>query len=87
MGNGGETSLELQWLAHGRYLFKGKDEPMEVFEVGAVGHAPLKAPADSEKARRVVTHERWPYHSRRAGESRTFEQFATRDEVRHRDSL
>jgi len=31
-------------------LVQGKDEPMEVFEVGAVGHAPLQAPADSEKA-------------------------------------
>jgi serine/threonine protein kinase/class 3 adenylate cyclase len=53
----GEGALELQWLAHGRYLFKGKDEPMEVFEVGAIGHAPLRAPPDSEKARRVVSHE------------------------------
>lgn len=53
----GEAGVELQWLAHGRYFLKGKDEPMEVFEVGAVGFAPLEAPEDSEKARRVVTHE------------------------------
>ncbi len=43
----------LQWLAHGRYVFKGNDEPMEVFEVGVNGFAPLAAPADSEKAKRA----------------------------------
>ena len=52
----GETlSVEpLQWLAHGPYLFKGVDEPLEVFEVGVAGFAPLSVPADSEKARRAV---------------------------------
>lgn len=44
---------DLVWLAHGRYVFKGREEPMQVFEVGAVGLAPLIAPADSEKARRA----------------------------------
>lgn len=44
----------LQWLAHGPYLFKGFDEPLEVFEVGVVGFAPLAVPADSEKVRRAV---------------------------------
>lgn len=45
----------LAWAAHGRYRFKGKDEdPLEVFEVGVVGLAPLDAPPDSEKARRVL---------------------------------
>jgi class 3 adenylate cyclase len=48
---------ELEWLAHGRYLFKGKDEPMEVFEVGAVGLAPLRAPGDSAKAKRALSIE------------------------------
>lgn len=48
---------DLGWLAHGRYIFKGKDEPMEVFEVGAVGLAPLAPPADAEKARRAVSLE------------------------------
>jgi class 3 adenylate cyclase/tetratricopeptide (TPR) repeat protein len=47
----------LRWLAHGRYLFKGREEPMEVFEVGAEGLAPLRQPADSEKARRSVSAE------------------------------
>jgi serine/threonine protein kinase len=45
--------LELRWLAHGRYLFQGSDEPMEVFEVGAAGVAPLRAPPSAEKAKRV----------------------------------
>jgi class 3 adenylate cyclase/CHASE2 domain-containing sensor protein len=45
--------LELRWLNHGRYRFKGAGEPFEVFEVGVVGEAPLQAPPDSEKARRV----------------------------------
>lgn len=44
----------LEWLAHGRYLFKGIDEAVEIFEVGVRGLSPLRAPADSEKARRSV---------------------------------
>ena len=52
----GETLSDqpLQWLAHGPYLFKGVDEPVEVFEVGVTGFAPLSVPADSDKARRAV---------------------------------
>jgi serine/threonine protein kinase/class 3 adenylate cyclase len=51
----GAPTPALGWAAHGRYRFKGKDEdPLEVFEVGAVGLAPLTAPPDAEKARRVV---------------------------------
>lgn len=42
----------LEWRAHGPYLFKGCVEPVDVFEVGAAGVAPLTAPPDSEKARR-----------------------------------
>ncbi|MCP3961225.1 MAG: tetratricopeptide repeat protein [bacterium] len=45
---------ELCWLAHGGYLFKGVAEPIEVFEVGREGVAPLELPADSAKVRRVV---------------------------------
>ncbi|HEX4953668.1 MAG TPA: tetratricopeptide repeat protein [Thermoanaerobaculia bacterium] len=44
----------LEWRAHGSYLFKGQDEPLPVFEVGAAGLAPLSPPPDSEKARRDV---------------------------------
>ncbi len=43
----------LRWLAHGSYQFKGVDEPIEVFEVGAEGSAPLLPPTTSEKARRI----------------------------------
>jgi len=45
---------DLCWLAHGGYLPKGMDEPIEVFEVGIEGEAPLTAPPDSDKVRRVV---------------------------------
>ena len=46
--------LSLTWLAHGPYLFKGCEEPVEVFEVGLSCHAPLVAPPDGEKAKRAV---------------------------------
>lgn len=52
-GSGEAPALE--WRAHGRYRFKGKDDdPLEVFEVGAKGLAPLAAPKDSEKVHRVL---------------------------------
>ena len=47
-------TLTIRWMAHGPYKFKGTDEPLEVFEVGAEGQAPLHAPQDSEKARRAI---------------------------------
>ncbi len=50
---GGETP-RLAWLAHGPYLMKGRDEPMEIFEVGAEGLAPLVPPPDGEKVRRAI---------------------------------
>ncbi|MBI4662030.1 MAG: HEAT repeat domain-containing protein [Verrucomicrobia bacterium] len=45
----------LQWLNHGPYLLKGVEEPLEICEVGEVGAAVLKPPADSEKVRRYVS--------------------------------
>jgi len=48
---------ELRWAAHGHYLFQGLPEPIEVFEVGAVGIAPFAPPPDADKARRVITPE------------------------------
>ncbi len=45
---------EVRWVAHGADLLKGFEEPVEVFEVGELEHAPLAPPPDSEKARRVV---------------------------------
>lgn len=47
----------LRWLAYGPYLFKGAEQPLEIFEVGAEGIAPLSPPPDAEKARRSVTHD------------------------------
>ncbi|PIE01686.1 MAG: hypothetical protein CSA81_10465 [Acidobacteria bacterium] len=44
---------ELTWVAHGPYLFKGIDEPIDVFEVGIASISPLEAPEDSEKVKRV----------------------------------
>ncbi|MEM7350444.1 MAG: protein kinase [Acidobacteriota bacterium] len=49
-----EASHQLRWLAHGPYLFKGVEEPVEIFEVGLEGHAPLAPPADTAKVRRAV---------------------------------
>jgi serine/threonine-protein kinase len=43
----------IAWLAHGAYIAKGINEPIEVFEVGRVGLAPLAAPVDTEKVRAV----------------------------------
>ncbi|MEE8153400.1 MAG: tetratricopeptide repeat protein [Phycisphaerales bacterium] len=43
-----------KWMAHGPYVLKGCDEPVEIFEVGVDGAAPLCAPPDSAKARRSV---------------------------------
>lgn len=45
---------EIRWVAHGEYLFRGADEPIEVFEVGAAGFAPLAPPQDNDAARRAV---------------------------------
>ena len=49
---GGEAE-HLRWLAHGRYTFQGVEDPVEVFEVGEEGRAPLVPPQDSAKAARV----------------------------------
>lgn len=48
---GGAPSPALQWKSHGSYSFKGSEDPVEVFEVGAAGFAPLTAPPNTEKAR------------------------------------
>jgi len=44
---------EVLWSVHGRYLFKGFDEPFDVGEVGLKGIALMEAPPDSEKAWQV----------------------------------
>jgi len=35
----------LKWVAHGTCVFKGTDQPLEIFEVGAEGLAPFTLPA------------------------------------------
>ena len=50
--NNGE--LDLKWIAHGPYRFKGTDEAIEVYEVGIAGIAPLRAPPDRAEARRAI---------------------------------
>jgi serine/threonine protein kinase/DNA-binding winged helix-turn-helix (wHTH) protein len=44
----------LAWLAHGPYLFEGVSEPVEVFEVGRLGHSFLKPPPDTNGGRRAL---------------------------------
>lgn len=44
----------LAWRAYGQYNVKGVDMPLEIFEVGEAGLACLKAPPDSEKAKRHI---------------------------------
>jgi hypothetical protein len=62
---------ELKYAVHGSYLFKGLDEPVQIFEVGAVGKAPLNTPPDSDKARRIIPElgtspSPWPWWRRLA---------------------
>jgi serine/threonine-protein kinase len=49
-----DDGTPVTYLAHGPYLLKGVDDPIEVFEAGIEGLSPLKPPGDSEKARRAV---------------------------------
>lgn len=48
------TDGELRWLAHGPYVLKGVTDPVEIFEVGERGFAPLLVPKSTAKARRAV---------------------------------
>ncbi len=47
----------LRWCAHGRYLLKGDDEPIEVYEVGLDGSTAFVSPADTDEMRRSVSTE------------------------------
>jgi class 3 adenylate cyclase len=51
---GEDWARELCWVNHGRYLLKGVDEPVELFEVGREHESPLIPPADSEKVTRLA---------------------------------
>lgn len=45
------------WLAHGAYRFKGLADPVELFEVGARGFAPLSVPPGDDTIRRIAPHD------------------------------
>lgn len=53
-GEIGAALSRVQWLAHGRFRFKGVPEAVPVHEVGETGIAPLKAPAWTGKAHREL---------------------------------
>jgi putative peptide modification system cyclase len=50
----GERGENLLWKSYGRWRFKGVPESHEIFEVGEVGIAPLRAPANMPKAWRDI---------------------------------
>ena len=50
----GERGEHLLWKSYGRWRFKGIPEPHEIFEVGEVGIAPLRAPSNMPKAWRDI---------------------------------
>jgi len=52
VGQNLEGATAVRWLRHGLYELKGVEEPLEICEVGEEGKAVLKAPPDSEKAKR-----------------------------------
>lgn len=48
----------VRWLAHGAYSVPEVEQPIELFEVGGHGAAPLREPPDTEHGKRIVpTHE------------------------------
>jgi putative peptide modification system cyclase len=49
-----ETLEGVSWQHHGAYRFKGVSAPMQVYEVGERGRAPLRSPHSDYKARRVL---------------------------------
>jgi class 3 adenylate cyclase/WD40 repeat protein len=51
------SQAELSWQAHGAYLLKGIEEPVEIFEVGESGFAPFMPPEGGSNATRSVSAE------------------------------
>ena len=45
----------LEWLSHGRYQLEGVEDPVELFELGRAGEAPLRRPPDSQVAQRSAS--------------------------------
>jgi len=52
---------DVAWVKHGHYALKGIDEAILVYEVGRRSLAPLTAPSNTEKARRVRAREASTY--------------------------
>jgi class 3 adenylate cyclase/tetratricopeptide (TPR) repeat protein len=59
-----ELENNLVWLAHGAFLFKGIQEPVDVFEVGVPDDlpdgspaSPLRVPEDSEKVKKILSRD------------------------------
>ncbi|WP_417892851.1 putative peptide modification system cyclase [Xanthomonas theicola] len=46
----GERGERLLWESHGRWRFKGVPTAQEIYEVGEIGHTPLRAPKSTPKA-------------------------------------
>lgn len=44
-----EVRPELEWRQHGLYRFEGRDEALEIFEIGAKGKAPFTTPTGGER--------------------------------------
>lgn len=44
----------IQWLAHGPYVIRGLEEPVDIFEAGVASFSPLCPPTGSERAKRLV---------------------------------
>lgn len=43
---------EVKWVSHGRFLLKGVEEPVEIYEVGEKAAAPFVPPEENEKVQR-----------------------------------
>ena len=54
----------VRWIGHGFYRFKGVESPVEVFEVGVEGFAPLRPPPESEKVKAEPGFTTGPIHVR-----------------------
>ncbi|MEZ5324644.1 MAG: adenylate/guanylate cyclase domain-containing protein [Verrucomicrobiales bacterium] len=52
-GLGSNELPELEWRNQGEYLLQGAPEPVGIFQVGADGIAPMDAPGETRKARRL----------------------------------
>ena len=53
-----EGAEDLAWLDHGTWDLHGVADPVDVYEVGREGRAPLRAPRESEKVHRLVKQPR-----------------------------